>query len=97
MAIFQIIRSASGLFFVAFVATFIPPAIYASEGWGARYTVTLDVALFLPRFFFTVAIVFFSLMASVFHRKERNALASASKSLQLILNQDSSNHAESLS
>ena len=41
--------SLAGLFFVAFVATFIPPAIYASEGWGARYTVTLDVALFLGR------------------------------------------------
>ena len=78
-----------------FAATFIPPAIYSSEGWGARYTVSLDVALFLPRFLFTVAIVFFSLMASVFHRKERNALASAKKSLQLILNQDcSSGHPE---
>jgi len=87
--------SLAGLFFVLFAATFIPPAIYSSEGWGARYTVSLDVALFLPRFLFTVAIVFFSLMASVFHRKERNALASAKKSLQLILNQDcSSGHPE---
>ncbi len=69
-----------------FLATFIPPAVLASQ--GTRYIIALDFGLFIPRFLATIAFVFFCLMASVFHRKEKNALASAEKSLQLILNQD---------
>jgi hypothetical protein len=77
----------AAFFAVLFVASFLPPAIVASTG-SKRYIVTLDVALFLPRFLATITFVFFSLMASVFHRKEKNALASAQKSMQLILDQD---------
>jgi hypothetical protein len=77
------------MFLVFFVATFIPPALLANE--GTRYIVAMDLGLFLPRFLASIAFVFFVLMASVFHRKEKNALASAEKSLQLILNQDGPN------
>lgn len=55
---------------------------------GTVHGLVIDVVIFIPQFFITVSFVFFVMMASLFNQKEKNALASAEKTLRLILRQD---------
>ncbi len=65
------------------VLSFIPSAFIPS-----LYFVAYDLALFMPRFVMTVFIVIFFLMATLFNKRERNALIGTRKELQLIQEQD---------
>lgn len=65
------------------VLSFIPSAFIP-----VSYYLALDLSLFLPRFVITIFIVIFFLMASLFNKRERNALIGTRKELQLILDQD---------
>ncbi|TRY74675.1 hypothetical protein TCAL_11250 [Tigriopus californicus] len=74
-----------------FVGSFFPIFIVDYE-----YHAYLDVGLFLPRFFISIALVFFFLMATVFTKKEMNALRSTKASLRLIMDQDLSNNGNNM-
>jgi sphingomyelin phosphodiesterase 2 len=67
------------LLVLSFIPTaFIPPFYY----------IGFDLAMFIPRFVLTVFFVIFVLMASLYNKKERNALISTKKELQFIISQD---------
>ncbi len=66
---------------LALVLTFIPSAFVEKS----YYFVSLDVGLFLPRFILTIFLVIFVLMATLFNKRERNALKSTKKELLLLL------------
>ena len=53
-----------------------------------EFASTLDMALFLPRFVTSAFLFIFFLMATLFNKRERNALNSTKKELQLIIDQD---------
>ena len=63
--------------------TFIP-----TDYIPQHYFVSYDLALFLPRFILTVFLVIFFLMASLFNKREKNALISTKKELKLIIDRD---------
>ena len=65
------------------VLSFIPSAFIPES-----YYLALDLAFFIPRFVVTVFIAIFFLMASIFNKRERNALIGTRKELQLIIDQD---------
>ena len=67
------------------VLTFIPSALIRES-----YCLISDLALFFPRFIINIMILIFFLMASLFNKRERNALIGTKKELQLIVDQDSS-------
>jgi len=69
------------------VLTFIPSAFVPEF-----YFLVSDLAFFLPRFVINVFIVIFFLMASLFNKRERNALIGTKKELQLIIDQGLSNN-----
>ncbi len=71
---------------ILLILTFIPSS-FISE----YYFVAFDLGMFLPRFVLTVFFVIFVLMAFLYNEKERNALKSTKKELQLIINQDFEN------
>jgi len=64
------------------VLTFIP-----SEFMPKGYYLISDLAFFIPRFVINIMIVIFFLMASLFNKKEKNALIGTRKELQLIIDQ----------
>ena len=73
----------AAVFLILFVLTFLPGILVDPKWYGL-----VDVLVFVPRFLFTVAFVFFVLMATIFNKKEKNALSSTKSSLRLILDQD---------
>ncbi len=73
----------AALLLILLVASFIPLVLL-----DPPYHALLEVGLFFPRFVITVGLMFFFLMATLFNKKERNALSSAKVSLQLIRDQD---------
>lgn len=73
----------SFMIMIALVLTFIPSVFI-----GVGYMLALDIGLFVPRFVLTVFFVIFVLMASLYNRKEKNALKSTKKELQFIVEQD---------
>lgn len=72
----------SFLLLVILVLSFIPVALVPS------WAVALDLSLFVPRFFVSAFLLIFFLMATLFNKRERNALTSTRKELQLIIDQD---------
>ena len=64
------------------VLSFIP--VVLKPDWA----VALDLTLFVPRFFLSAFLLIFFLMATLFNKRERNALTSTKKELQLIIEQD---------
>ena len=69
------------------VLTFIPSAFVPES-----YFLISDLALFMPRFGINVLIVIFFLMASLFYKREKNALIGTKKELQLLINDGLSNN-----
>ena len=67
------------------VLSFIPSSYIPQT-----YFMAFDVGIFLPRFVMTIFLVIFFLMATIFNKRERNALISTKRELKLILNQDCS-------
>ena len=65
------------------VLTFIPSAFMPNN-----YYLISDLALFIPRFVINMMIVIFFLMASLFNKKEKNALIGTRKELQLLIDQN---------
>ena len=65
------------------ILSFLPAGFVAET-----YYLPLDLGLFFPRFVVTVFIVIFFLMATLFNKRERNALRGTREELQLILDQD---------
>ncbi len=68
------------------ILTFIPSSFIPDD-----YYVYFDLGMFLPRFVATIFFVIFVLMASLYNKKERNALKSTKKELALIINQEFEN------
>ena len=64
------------------VLSFIP--VVLKPDWA----MALDMTLFVPRFFLSSFLLIFFLMATLFNKRERNALTSTRKELQLIIEQD---------
>ena len=64
------------------VLTFIPSAFVPES-----YFLISDLAFFMPRFGINVFIVIFFLMASLFNKREKNALIGTKKELQLLIDQ----------
>ena len=62
--------------------TFIPSAFVPES-----YFLISDLAFFMPRFGINVFIVIFFLMASLFNKREKNALIGTKKELQLLIDQ----------
>lgn len=75
----------SALFLIFFVASFLPSVMVELQ---PQHFIVLDITLFLPRVVLTILVVFFILMATLFNKRELNALNSAEKSLFLIVNKD---------
>ena len=71
------------------ISTFIPSGI---EGLKVAERITLDICLFLPRLVLAAATVIFSLMGSLFSKRERNAFRAVKNQLKLVLEQDVEDH-----
>ena len=73
----------SGVLLVLFILSFVP-VYFVPQSYYALF----DFCIFLPRFLFSIGFVYFLLMATIFNKKEKNALSSTKSSLKLILDQD---------
>ena len=70
---------------ILLVLSFIPSSYIPQT-----YFMAFDVGIFLPRFVMTIFLVIFFLMATIFNKREKNALISTKRELKLIVNQDCS-------
>ena len=75
------------LIFLLLVVSFIPLALL-----GVDYHAYVEIALFIPRFIASAFVVIFVLMATVFHKREVNALKASYAALRLINEQDYGNN-----
>ncbi len=73
----------AAILLILLVVSFVPIALLDSP-----YHAIIEVGLFFPRFAITLGMVFFTLMATLFNKKEKNALSSTKTSLELIRDQD---------
>ena len=77
----------TALLFLLLVISFIPLALLGSD-----YHAYVEIALFIPRFVVSSFVIIFILMATVFHKKEHNALKASYAALRLINEQDFGNN-----
>ena len=68
-----------------FLISFLPSGI---QSLTAIERISLDLGLFFPRMVLATATVIFSLMGTLFSKRERNAIREVKKQLNLILDQD---------
>ena len=72
----------AALLLLLLLTSFVPIALLEND-----YHAFIEMALFLPRFSVTIGFTFFAAMATLFNKRERNAINSAKTSLKLIKEQ----------